>query len=139
MSWIRIWTHVVFSTKNREPSLQSKVIRDKLIWHIMSNCKEKNIPLVYIGGYDDHLHCLLLLMGEFNLNDMLRHIKGESSHWMNQNYKFKEKFMWQDDFWAVSVSEKHVHLVKNYIGNQEKHHKKRDFNEEINLIAKKTE
>jgi len=58
-------------------------------------------------------------------------IKGESSFWVNQNNLTPEKFSWQDDYFAVSVSESQVIAIINYIKNQEKHHSKKSFEEEV--------
>jgi hypothetical protein len=58
-------------------------------------------------------------------------IKGESSNWINKNKIVKGRFAWQDDYWAVGATENHVEGVKKYILNQEEHHKKHTFAEEI--------
>ena len=42
----------------------------------------------------------------------------------------KEKFEWQDEYFAVSVSESAIDKVRNYIKNQEEHHSKKTFQEE---------
>ena len=60
MSYVRIWVHLVFTTKNREPYL-SKEIRDRLIEHIISNANAKDIYLDAIGGWSEHLHLLISL------------------------------------------------------------------------------
>jgi REP element-mobilizing transposase RayT len=58
-------------------------------------------------------------------------LKGESSYWINKNNKlFRRKFEWQDEYFAVSVSESAVSRVRDYIKNQENHHKKKSFNDE---------
>ena len=57
-------------------------------------------------------------------------IKGEASHWANKNNIFKHKLNWADEYFAVSVSESMVDIVRNYIKNQEEHHKKKTFAEE---------
>lgn len=36
MSWVRIWVHLLFSTKNREPYLHQSV-RKKVFWQINQN------------------------------------------------------------------------------------------------------
>ena len=64
-------------------------------------------------------------------------IKGESSHWLNQNQLTKEKFAWQDEYFAVSVSESMIENVRNYIKNQEKHHQKKTFVEEYQEFIEK--
>ncbi|MDF1611384.1 IS200/IS605 family transposase [Stygiobacter electus] len=138
MSWIRIWIHLVFATKNREPVL-IKPIRTKIISHIIENAEKKNILISSLNGFSEHLHCLLLLNREDSISKVSQLIKGESSHWINEQKLLKSKFFWQDDYWAVSVSESHVEAVKKYIDNQEKHHEAKEFNEEIDEFMKKYE
>ena len=57
-------------------------------------------------------------------------IKGESSYWINKHELTSRKFEWQDEYFAVSVSESKLDLVRNYIKNQEEHHRKKTFQEE---------
>lgn len=130
MSFVKIWIHLVFATKNRAPLLTKK-IRNDLYQHIIKNCKEKDIYLKSINGYTDHIHCLISLNKEQNIAKISQLIKGESSFWINQNNLIPEKFSWQDDYFAVSVSESQVDAVVKYINNQEKHHSQKSFNDEV--------
>lgn len=136
MSFVKIWIHLVFATKNREPLL-SKEFRYKLYKHIIENCKEKGIFLQSINGYTDHIHCLVSLGKDQNISKICQLIKGESSFWINKNNLTEGKFGWQDDYFAVSVSESQVETVTNYIQNQEAHHSKRSFNEEAEEFMNK--
>lgn len=130
MSYVKIWVHLVFSTKNREPLLQ-KEIRYNVHQHIIENCKEKGIYLKAINGYIEHIHCLVSLGKKQNIADVSQLIKGESSFWINQNKLTQEKFNWQDDYFAVSVSHSKVESVVKYIKNQEEHHSKKSFKDEV--------
>jgi putative transposase len=67
-----------------------------------------------------------------NIAKITQLIKGECSFWVNQNHFIEDKFSWQDDYFAVSVSESQVPTVINYIKNQEKHHSKKSFEDEVN-------
>lgn len=136
MSWVRIWVHLVFTTKNREPLL-NKQIRDEVFNHIQQNAKEKEIWLESINGYSEHVHCLISLNKDQSISKVVQLIKGESSFWINKNKIVKEKFLWQDDYWAVSVSESHIEFIKNYIHNQIEHHRKKSFTEEVAEFMKK--
>jgi len=60
MSWVRIWIHLVFSTKKREPFLH-KEIRKQVFEHIKQNAAIKGIWLDSINGFSDHAHCLISL------------------------------------------------------------------------------
>jgi putative transposase len=136
MSFLKIWIHLVFSTKNREPFL-TKDIRYKVHQHIIENCKEKDIFIIAVNGYTDHLHCLISLGKEQSIAKIAQLIKGESSFWINKNEICKTKFSWQDDYFAVSVSESQVGTVKKYIQNQEAHHSKSTFSNEVDEFMKK--
>jgi putative transposase len=131
MSFVKIWVHIVFATKNREPLIK-KGFRNNLYKHIIQNCKEKEIFLQAINGYSEHIHCLISLSKDQTISKVVQLIKGESSFWINQTDLINEKFTWQDDYFAVSVSESQVESVVNYINNQEKHHSKKSFDEEVN-------
>ena len=137
MSWVRIWVHLVFSTKNRETFLNSKELRKKVFQHIKQNAKEKDIWLDCVNGYSDHAHCLISLNKEQSISKVAQLIKGESSFWINQNNLIEGKFIWQDDYWAVSVSESHLEQTRQYIFNQEEHHSKITFKEEVDEFMKK--
>jgi len=136
MSFVKIWVHLVFSTQNREPLL-TKEIRHDVQRHIIENCKEKEIFLQVINGYTDHLHCLISLGKDQTISKVTQLIKGESSFWLNQQKLIKPKFAWQDDYFAVSVSESQVQQVVSYIKNQEAHHAKKSFVQEVDEFMTK--
>ena len=131
MPYIRVWIHFVWSTKNRNPLLK-KEVRHKLITHIKQNAKEKNIYLDCINGYTEHLHCLVSLGSDQTLSKVMQLIKGEASNWFNKNIMTDEKLEWQDEYFAVSVSESQIEAVRKYIFNQEAHHRNKSFEEESN-------
>lgn len=137
MSWIRIWIHLVFSTKNREPLLIPREKRVEIIEHIKQNAKEKGIFIDSINSQKDHVHCLISLGNEKSISEIVKLIKGESSFWINKNKITKTKFSWQDDYWAVSVSESHIESVRDYIKNQDEHHRNKSFSEEVDIFMKK--
>jgi len=136
MGYIKIWVHLVWTTKNREPLL-SKEVRNLLFEHIRENAKSKDIFIDFINGYLEHIHCLISLKSCQNIDKILMLLKGESSYWINKNNLIKTKFEWQDEYFAVSVSDSAVNKVRDYIKNQEEHHKKKSFEEEYNEFMQK--
>jgi putative transposase len=131
MSWVSIYVHLVFATKNREPFLNSLDLRQKVFKHIKTNTDKKEIWLDCVNGWHDHAHCLVSLGREQTIAKVAQLIKGESAHWINSNHLTENKFMWQDDYWAVGVSESQVERVRKYIHKQEIHHSNKTFNDEI--------
>jgi putative transposase len=136
MSYVRIWVHVVFSIKERNDKILDSRGRQTLIEHIQEQCKEKEIHLDSINGYFDHLHLLISLGKQQTIADVMHSIKGESSFWANKQHLFRYKLKWQDDYFAVSVSESQVDKVRNYIVLQETHHQKKTYAEEVDEFLK---
>ncbi len=133
MSFVKIWVHLVFTTKYRKPWLNREV-RYKVHQHIAENCRKKDIFLQAINGYNDHMHCLISLGKDQSIAQVAQLIKGESSFWINKNNLIPEKFMWQDDYYANSVSDSKVEIIIRYIQNQEQHHSKQSFEEEVKAL-----
>ncbi len=82
-----------------------------------------------IGGVEDHVHMLVGLRATHRLADVLKEIKASSSKWVHQELK-KPLFSWQEGYGAFTVSASQIDVVKNYINNQEEHHRKKTFQEE---------
>jgi REP element-mobilizing transposase RayT len=135
MPFIRVWLHIVWSTKNREPYLKNEV-REVLFEHMRKNAKEKNIYVDRINGSIDHVHCLVSLGSDQTIAKVVQMLKGEASHWINSQNILKEQFEWQDAYFSVSVSESNVETVRRYIDNQEEHHQKKSFAEEYQEFQK---
>jgi REP element-mobilizing transposase RayT len=136
MSYVKIWVHAVWGTKNRERIL-TKEVRQKLFQHIRKNAKDKNIYIDCISGEMEHIHCLLALNSDMSISKTMQLIKGEASHWANTNNLLNQKLDWADEYFAVSVSESVVDKVREYISNQDEHHKRTSFTEEYEEFMKK--
>ena len=135
MSYIKIWIHAVWGTKNRMPILKPPVLQH-VCDHIKMNAKEKVIHIDTINGYDDHIHVLMLLKHDLSISKQMQLLKGESAFWANKNDVLKTKLEWADKFFAASVSDSKVDIVRAYINNQQEHHKKQTFTDEYNQFLK---
>ena len=82
-------------------------------------------------------NCLISLGKDQSISQVAKLLKGESSFWINKQALTKEKFAWKDDYFAISVSESKVDAVINYIRNQEAHHSKKSFDEEVRDFTEK--
>jgi REP element-mobilizing transposase RayT len=133
MSYLKIWVHCVWTTNKRIPYLKDG-IKDDVIFHIRENAKLKGIYIDHINGHNEHLHALISLGGKQNISDIMQKIKGESSYWINKNKLTGLKFGWQDDFYAASIGIPQLEYLRKYIRNQEQHHQKIIFQEELDSI-----
>ena len=137
MAQVRIWVHAVWATKRREPLMASKNKRVDLFKHIKTYAKEKKIYLDFVNGEADHVHALISIACDQNIAQIIKLLKGDSSNFANQKQLFDSEFDWADDYYAVSVSQSQVETVRNYLKNQEAHHRKKTFEEECHVFMAK--
>ena len=138
MPYLKIWVHLIWSTKNRERII-TKEIKTKLLDHIRENAKTKNIYIDFINCEPEHIHTTISLGSDQSISKVAQLIKGESSNWINKNKLLPGHFEWQDEYIAVSVSESQINIVREYIKNQEEHHRKKSFVEEYEEFISKYE
>ncbi len=131
MPFVSVFIHFVWRTKTGIPYLNTPATRTAVWQHIRENAEKKDIYIDFINGFSDHCHCLISLKSDQTMSFVMQHIKGESSHWINKSGIIDRHFKWQNDYYAVSVSNSQVDKVREYIKNQEKHHNKKTFNEEV--------
>ena len=101
-----------------------------MIHHISNNAESKGIWLDSINAVPDHVHALISLRADQSIAKTTQLLKGESSHWLNQQQDLKLRFEWQDEYIALSVSESMIDHLRSNIRNQETHHQKHSFKEE---------
>ncbi len=136
MSYVKIWLHCVWSTKNRESYIPFS-FRPDLLKHFRTNAESENIALDYINAHENHVHALISLDKQQNIACLMHLLKGESSFWINKQKILTSHFEWQDDYFAVSVSPSQINKVRLYIKNQDKHHKQISWEEESRQFISK--
>jgi putative transposase len=124
MSFVQIFVHAVWSTKHRQPML-IRENREILFNHIHQNARKKDINIDTIGGYIDHIHCLVSLGKEQSISKVIQLIKGESAYWANKHGLITPRLQWQEEYYAASIDYKSIQAIRNYILNQEEHHQKK--------------
>ena len=137
MPYIKVYIHFVWTTKNRVPYLNTKEIRAKVWRHIWENAQKKGIFVDFVNGYSEHCHCLVSLGAKQTISKVMQLIKGESAFWINKVQLVDGHFEWQDEYYAIGVSESRIETVRNYIKKQEAHHGKKTWEmERDELILK---
>ena len=134
-TYLSLHYHLVFSTKNREPLI---VVPWRLRLHEYLGGTISGLGGFPqgVGGVDDHVHALFGLKATHCLADVMRELKKASSVWVHDEVGLR-KFNWQEGYAAFTVSATARDAVKNYISNQEKHHRKITLRDELKEILKK--
>ena len=135
-SYTRCWLHIVWATIERRPLLP-KSAAAKLSEHLHDYAKEKGIYMKINFVNADHTHVLIDLPASKAMDEVVQLLKGESSHWVNENNLISGKFGWQRGYGAFSVSHSGVDDVCGYIANQEEHHRKKTFTDELKQFVER--
>ncbi len=84
----------------------------------------------------DHVHCLFLLSPQKTIAEIIKQVKGSTSHFINEQNLIPDKFAWQTGYAAYSVSQSVLEKVVEYIRNQKQHHSKKTFHQEYDEFIK---
>jgi putative transposase len=123
-TFLSLHYHVVFSTKDRRPFIKTNW-RDRFHEYLGGTVRGLGGIPEAVGGVDDHVHLLIGLPATVRLADFMRELKKATSTWAADRHE--PLFGWQDGYAAFTASATHTGPIRQYILNQEKHHKKIDF------------
>ena len=130
--------HLVYSTKNRQTWIRREH-QDGLHAYQAGIFREWESPAITIGGAEDHVHALFILSKNHALKKIIEEVKKGSSKWMKIDGPGIPDFYWQAGYGAFSVSQSNIASVKHYIENQEEHHRKMSFQDELRELFRRHE
>lgn len=135
-SYSRIWIHYIWSTKYRERVMFPK-FAVKIAAHLVDAFIQKKCFVKKLNVQPEHVHAFILLNPVWSPAKLIKDVKGETSHWINEDKVIPAFFSWQKGYAAFSVSESMVETVAQYIENQDKHHRKTTFDVEYENFLKR--
>lgn len=121
----QIFIHATWSTKGKS-QLITPEIENAVYNYMYAEFKSSGCIASIINGMPDHVHCLFLLNPGRALEEVIKNVKGSTSHWINHEDLIVGKFAWQKGFEAHSISESDQDRVYYYIKNQKNHHGGKD-------------
>ena len=122
-----IYYHLVWGTKERGPILTSD-IEEAIKKYLRMKSHEMEIDLLAINGIEDHLHIVVKTKPTQCPSEIVRRLKGSSSHYINHEYlpdNSPHSLHWQQGYGVLSFSKKSLPFVLEYVRNQKDHHKNR--------------
>src|SRR5450756_967624 len=134
-----VYIYLVFSTKERRPLLRDKPTRDALHAYLGGVSKTLECPSLIVGGVEDHVHLLCRFGRTLTQAEWVKELKRVSHGWLKEHGRDYADFEWQGGYAAFSVSQSNLEQVKQYIANQEEHHRKTTFQDELRILLRKHE
>jgi len=129
----KLYVHLAFSTKHREPLILSPT-RGQLHAYLATVLTNLDSQAIKVGGTSDHVHALFRLSKNFSPAKIVEEIKTSSSKWIKTQGRAYSNFHWQSGYGGFSVSPSDVDTVVEYIGQQEAHHRVVTFQEEYRKL-----
>jgi len=132
-SLTRLYVHLIFSTKNREPLLD-ETIRPRAHAYLATAIRDLGSPWVVVGGIADHVHVLFDMGKMVAPVKFVEHVKRESSKFVKTLGTQYKRFYWQRGYGMFSVSPKDRDEAEHYVRKQEEHHRQRTFQDEYRAM-----
>ncbi len=121
MTYWRLFYHVIWTTKRREP-LVSLDVAGPLHSVIGAKATEMGALVHGVGGTADHVHLVASVPPTMALSEFVRQVKGASSHFANHQLNLSASFNWQAEYGIVSFDAKLLDKVVEYVKGQQQHH-----------------
>jgi REP element-mobilizing transposase RayT len=134
-SLVKNYIHIAFSTKDRYPFIDKIIAREHFAY-LAGICKNLESYPVEIVGVAYHVHILCNLSRKIPLMKLPEELKSHSSGWLKTKGNEYQNFYWQNGYGGFSVNPKEIEVVRQYILNQEEHHKKMTFQNEYRFLEK---
>ncbi len=134
-TYLSLHYHIIFATKDRRPWFDVKW-RGRMHGYLGGAIRDMGGVPQIIGGVEDHVHMLIGLRATHCLADVMRELKKNASLWAHKEIG-QPYFGWQEGYAAFSVSPTARDGVRQYIENQEEHHRKESFREELVALLKR--
>lgn len=132
-----VYIHLVFSTKDRFPFLSDLDMRQATFAYLSGTSKNLDCPTITVGGMPDHVHILARFGRTISQADWVKELKRVSNGWLKKQGPQFSKFEWQAGYAAFSVSQSNLSRVKKYINEQDTHHHKFAFQDELRTLLRR--
>ena len=129
-STTRVFIHLVFGVKNAENWITPEIQRELhgFMWGLLQN---EGCNVIAINGIANHVHLLFVLSRNHSLSKIVGRLKKGTTDWVKKQSDEFSYFAWQAGYGAFSVSYSDIGQVKQYIRNQQNHHKTVLFDDEV--------
>jgi putative transposase len=125
-NFTQLYLHCVWATWDRLP-LITPDIKELVYAAIIRGCSDLKCTTIALGGIEDHIHLLVGIPATLSVSDLVKAVKGSSSHFITHEIKPDSFFKWQGSYGAFTVSDTEIDKVANYIRNQVAHHQQKSL------------
>src|SRR5215207_6262483 len=98
--YTQLFAHIVWATWDRAPLLDAELLH-VVDAAIRRECVEMRVEVIAFGGMPDHVHLLVRFPTTISVADLVKQVKGSTSHLLTQ--RLRVPFKWQGRYGAFTV------------------------------------
>ena len=111
------WIQTIWTTKDCEQVISKDI--DNVIYEFLgAEFAAMGCELKVINGTANHVHCLFKVNSKRSLDEIIKMVKGASSHRINQVKLINSKFAWEKGYESSSVGKSEFEKAYHDILNQ---------------------
>ena len=128
MTYWRLYYHIVWATKHREPVIDEA--RATFVKRTLEGLAQQEGVFVHaVGVMPDHVHLAVSIPPRHAVAAIVNTLKGSSSHLINRRETGPDHEWpgWQSEYGALSFGQRALPEVVEYVVNQQERHARRDL------------
>jgi len=133
-----VYIHLVFFyEERRQPFLRDSDMRVALHAELGGISKRLDCAPMITGGRKTMFTCFARFGRTITQAEWIKELKRVSNLWLKKKYSISD-FEWQRGYADFSVSQSNLEDVRRYIANQEEHHRRISFQDEVRALPSET-
>ena len=133
MPFWRMYYHLVWTTKERAALIRPE-LEPELYGYLRSKAREMGVHVYALNGWTDHVHVIASIPPRLAVADVVKRLKGASSHHLNHREGAEEKFRWQRGYGALTFGQRQLPQAKAYVDRQKEHHREQTTNASLERV-----
>ena len=127
---LALYLHLVWATWDRLPLITPDIER-RLHRNIESEARGMGCTVLALNGTSDHVHLVVSFPTTVTIANLVKHVKGVSSHFVDETLRPEAQFKWQGGYGAFTVSRWDLPKIIRYVKRQKEHHAADDLWSEL--------
>lgn len=134
-TYTQVLYHIVFATKDREPTLNLAQRREFLAYTV-GVLRGLKCHVYRINSMEDHVHALVSIYPDKNLANIIKELKLSTGQWLRGHGSFPRFRHSQEGYEAFTKSWGERERVIEYIKRQDEHHRGETFLDEYRRLVR---
>ena len=112
--------HIVFCPRYRRKIFNIPGVEDRFKELARQECKRRNIDIITMECHVDHVHMFVSVYPQMPISDILKYIKGATSHVLRDEFPQLEKMpsLWTRSYFVSTASNVSSETIKWYVETQ---------------------